>query len=191
MRHKWLLAACAAVILLATACSSNGISSAQGKERANATRKSTAAVYWKLYNAISAPVFRSGGTGSFAKCDSNGPTSITTYTVRATLGVDSGKMTLESLTQLVASQLAGVGWHLSPADDPDRSAKKGGITVKLQLPEVTGPDPLTVLQVQGECVDLGSASNAVVDGYYPQSDQYHDADASKSPVPTTFPSPIG
>jgi hypothetical protein len=103
MRHKWLLAVCAVVVLLATACSSKGgISSAQGKVRANATRKSTATVYWKLYSAISAPAFSSFGTGAFTWCGDNGSTSVT-YTVRATLDVKSDKrVTLESLTQLSA-----------------------------------------------------------------------------------------
>jgi hypothetical protein len=191
MRHKWFLAACAAVVLLATACSSKGgISSAQGKERANAARKTTATVYWKLYNAISAPAYGTGGRGVFTRCGDNGSTSVS-YGVRASLGATSDKgVTDESLTHAVANQLAGVGWHLSPADDPDRSAKKGGITVTLEPPSF-GNSPTTVLQVQGECVDVGAAADSIADGYLQKSDLYSGVNASKSPVPTTFPSPIG
>jgi hypothetical protein len=189
MRNKWLLAACAAVVLLATACSSKGgISSAQGKERANAARKTTAGSYWKLYNSIGAPVSRNGGTGRFTQCGKNGSTSAS-YVVRAFLGAASDKeVTPESLTQEAANQLAGVGWHLSPASGLKRSAKKGGITVELEPPEFTGSDPLAALQVQGECIDLGSAADSILDDYYSQSDKYSSDDASKSPVPTTFPS---
>ena len=191
MRHKWLLAAFTAVILLATACSSKGgISSAQGKERANGVRKTTAEVYWKLYNSISAPASGNGGTGHFTPCGKNGSTS-TRYVVRAILGATPDKgVTSESLMQAVADQLNGLGWHLSPADGIHRSAKKGGITVELEPPSF-GTSPMTVLQFESGCVDVGSALDAVVDGYYQNSDKYDDADASKSPVPTTFPSPIG
>jgi hypothetical protein len=192
MRHKWFLAVCAAVVLLTTACSSKGgISSAQGKVRANATRKSTATVYWKLYNAIGAPAFDSDGTGHFTTCGNNGSSS-TSYYVRSILGVKSDKrVTPESLTQAVAGQLAGVGWHLSPASGLKRSAKKGGITVKLEPPEFIGSDSMTALQVQGGCVDVGAAEDSITDGSAQNSDKYNGDDASKSPVPTTFPSPIG
>jgi hypothetical protein len=192
MRQKWLLAVCAAVILLATACSSNGgISSAQGKERANANRKSTAAVYWRLYRSIRAPASISGGRGYFTKCGNNGSTS-TSYYVRSIVGATSNKrVTPESLTQTMADQLAEIGWHLSPASGLKRSVKNGGITVTLEPPEFTGDSPMEALQVQGGCVDVGAAADSILDDYYSQSDKYSGVNASKSPVPTTFPSPIG
>ena len=191
MRRKWLLAASTVVLLLATACSKSEISSAQGRERANAARKPTAEVYWTLYNSISGPVFSSDGGGHFTRCGKNGSTSIT-YVVRSVLATKEKRgVTLESLTQTVATQLSDLGWHLSPASGPQRSVKKGGITVKLEPPEFTGSDPMTALQVQGECVDVGSAADSIIDGYYQHEDEYSGADASKSPVPTTFPSPIG
>lgn len=90
----------------------------------------------------------------------------------------------------VADQLDGLGWRLSPADGAHRSATKGGTTVELEPPGF-GTSPMTALPVESECVGVGSASHAVVDGYYQNSDRYDDADTSKSPVPTGFPSPMG
>lgn len=77
-------------------------------------------------------------------------------------------------------------------DDVHRSAEKDGITVALDPPSF-GTLPMAVLQVKSKCVDIGAASHAIVDGYdgNTDADKYDDADASKSPIPTTFPSPMG
>ncbi|BBA97447.1 hypothetical protein RVR_3204 [Actinacidiphila reveromycinica] len=160
----------------------------KGKERANQTRKETAAVYWKLYNSLDAPASTSGGAGYFTSCGKSGSSSVQ-YVVRALIRATSDKkMTYASLEQTVADQLAAAGWHLTPSED-GRSAEKSGITVELELPSV-GAGPTTALQVESGCVDVGAAKDTVSDGYSFNSDwdQYKDADASASPVPTTFPS---
>lgn len=189
MRHKWLPAVCAAVVVLAAACSSGGMSASKGKEHADQTREATAAVYWKVHGSLSAPVSDFDGAGHFAKCGRKGSTSVQ-YIVRSLVGAAADKkLTSESLMQTMADQLADAGWHLSPADGDHRSAEKGGTTVELEPPGF-GAEPTTVLQVESGCVDVGSASGTVTAGYYTNAnwDQYQRADASKSPVPTAFPS---
>lgn len=189
MRHKWPLAAVTAVVLLTAACGKGGTSAAQGKEHATEARKTTAEVYWKLYHALSAPAFTSGASGTLTRCSDKG-SKYARYVVRTIVGGEGKGVTSASLTQTVAGQLSSVGWRLSPASGPERSATKGGISVVMQPPSF-GAEPGTALEVRGACVDLGSAADALFDDYATQSDLYSSSDASKSPIPTTFPSPMG
>ena len=188
--RRWLLTV-ALLVVTVSACSSgsNRPSEADGKKNANETRRSVAETYWRLYRSIGGAAFTTRADGSFARCERNDQ-NLVRYTVRTVLdsrGSKGSKETEEQLTAAVAARFARVGWHLSQG--LHRSTTKNDIKVELLPPEFSGDTATVAFQVQGKCVDVGAATDKLVNSYGSQTDVYESSKKDAAPIPTTFPTP--
>jgi hypothetical protein len=188
--RRWLSAA---VLLAVTvsACSSGSDrpSEADGKKAANETRRPVAETYWRLYRSIGNAAFTTRGDGSFARCEGNDQ-DLVRYTVRTILDSrDSkgSKETAEQLTTAVAARFASVGWEMSQG--LHRTVTKNGVKAELLPSEFSGDTATVAFQVQGKCVDVGAATDKLLDSYDSNTDIYDSAKKDAAPVPTTFPKP--
>jgi hypothetical protein len=188
--RRWLSAAILLAVT-ASACSSGsgGPSEADGKKAANETRRPVAKTYWQLYRSIDDAAFTTRGDGSFARCEGNDQ-NLVRYTVRTILDSRNGKGSKETEEQLataVAARFARVGWQMSQG--LHRTATKNGIKAELLPSGFSGDTATVAFQVQGKCVDVGAATDKLLDSYVSNTDMYDSAKKDAAPVPTTFPKP--
>lgn len=189
MRRLLLTVTLIAVTVCACSSGDDRPSDADGKKIANDARRSVAETYWRLYRSIGDAAFTTRADGSFARCEKN-QRKLVRYTVRTILDArdDKGnKETEEQLTAAVAARFASVGWPLSQG--LHRSAMKNGIKAELLPPQFSGDTATVVFQVRGKCVDVGAATNDLIDGYSSHTDIYDSSKKETTPIPTDFPKP--
>jgi hypothetical protein len=180
----------AAVLVMAvSACSSGngGLSETDGKKIANNTRRSVAETYWRLYRSIGDAALTGSADGWFERCDRN-EQKLVRYTVVTVLDSRdrTGKReTEEELYSAVASRFASVGWHMSQG--LHRSAMKKGITAELSPPPFSGNAATVLFQVRGKCVDIGAATDTLLNDHGQRTDIYGNSKKGEGAIPTALP----
>jgi hypothetical protein len=183
------------VALLAGACSTGtagGAGAAAGKSAAERSRRTVALTYWKLYNSLGHAVIRTDGSGRFVSCPA--ASSRLRYGVANAVSALTPKQATSQFTGLVQHRFGQAGWPLHPsgtnaAGQRIYSATANGISVTVRFfHDNLGPG--AALTVEGKCLNAGKASQTILSSYAgSQADRYPDADATASPVPTSFPAP--
>ncbi|MGY6024967.1 hypothetical protein [Streptomyces spinosirectus] len=188
--RRWLPAAVLLAVTM-SACSSGSDkpTEADGKKTANETRRPVAETYWRLYRSLDDAAFTTRGDGSFARCEGDGQ-NLVRYTVRTILdsrNSKGSKETGEQLATAVATRFASAGWQMSQG--LHRTATKNGIKAELLPSGFSGDTATVAFQVQSKCVDVGSATDKLLDSYSSHTDIYDSAKKDAAPIPTTFPKP--
>jgi hypothetical protein len=189
--RRFLTAAVALAVLslLASACGS-GTSAASGRSAAGHARRDVATAYWTVYSSLDRAAFRTTGYGRFVPCSGSGSNSLR-YGIETALSATSDRPSLAQFTGTVSSSLSSAGWHLRGAGQNGAgqniySGSEHGIDVTLRtFADNLGPGG--ALTVEGPCVNAGGAASAILSAYGGSaSDQYPSAEASASPIPTSF-----
>ncbi|WP_329369342.1 hypothetical protein OG896_26605 [Streptomyces sp. NBC_00669] len=179
MRHRTAGAALGGLLLtLVTAC---GGSAPSATSLADKQRRPVAKEYWKIYRAVHDVTNGWDVTdGTFEYCAGKRP-RLDYRIVYFAAGL-SGKESEAQIDATLVARLKTVGWDLAPAGSKRFSATRGDLTVRTyELPESpeTGKRVVTV-NVQSGCVDYGKNVARVLKVV----DEYPNADAACSPVPT-------
>lgn len=188
LRRSAVTALAAAVGLAAVACGGGG-DAAAGKQAAERSRRTVAMAYWRLYNSLGHAVARTNGDGRFISCP-GAPASLR-YGVANAISALTPSQPPGQFTGLVRTRFGQAGWPLHPsgtnaAGQRSYTATAGGITATVRFfHDNLGPG--AALTVAGKCVNAGSAAQTILSAYADSQDNYPDADASASPVPTAFP----
>lgn len=179
MRHRTAGAALGGLLLvLATACGGSAPSTAS---LADKQRRPVAKEYWKIYRAVHGATHSFTTTeGLFEYCP--GSRTRVDYRIVYYATGRTGKETEPHIDSTLVARLKTIGWDLAPLSDTSYSAEHGDLTVWTK--ELSNPaknDALVVtVNVQSGCVDYGDKS-AKLKGIL---DEYPNADAAASPVPT-------
>lgn len=165
--------------------------SLDGKKIANDARRPVAETYWHLYRSIGDAAFTTSADGWFTRC-ARSEQNLVRYTVVTVLDSRdrTGKReTEEELYAAVAARFASVGWHLSQG--LHRSATKKNVTAELSPPPFSGNVATVQFQVSGKCMDVGAATDTLVNGSGSETDIYRNSKKGVGSVPTTFPKSAG
>jgi hypothetical protein len=185
--------ATAAVLLitaLTTACGGGSISAAQGQSIASGIRRQAALAFWQLDNAVGDAEVSTGGLGGFGRCSSTQQDSIAYAILNGMVTRHDSRQSLAQFTSVILDRFRTAGWVLKESDAGRYSATRNGLRVQLDVYQDKS-GPYTALSVQSGCVAVGNVASSIVDPYSSgQSDEYQQADAAASPVPTGF-SPEG
>lgn len=182
----------AVLSLLAAACSSDGMSTAQGDSVASNSRHAVAKVYWQVYNSLDNTVIRTDGFGRFVSCSGSGTASDSLrYGISGAMSALNAKQELTRFTGLVLSKFATAGWTLHSSGQNSSgqnvyTASKNGVDSTLRTFK-TNLGPGASLTVEGGCVNAGSAGSAILSAYGGSgADRYRASETSASPIPTSL-----
>ena len=177
-----------AVSVLASGCSSGGTGAAQGTSTANAQRNDVARIYWRLYTSVPGDsVIKVGGNGNFVPCSVPAGTTIR-YGVEAPFQARTAAGKGTRFARALEQDFSRAGYPLTASAGGTLSARRGSVRVTFKLLGTGSSGPMASLTLVTGCFDAGSAASKILQHYGgATSDQYRDAQAPASPMPTGFP----